>query len=237
MNLRLIVLVGVLASCDGGQPGNGNNSGDLHGAYEANSTNSSTEPNHTTFSIHDPSPNRDESSRRRSEIDYGVGGGNLLLGDSEKQALDIRGAPQYRYSFEQPCKFTEWTWVDAGDKGNGVTAYFQNGKVFQLKFADTRITTREGIRFGTSDQKLTQLYARYDKSRMMSLLITDGDFAPDFPRYLVDYQKGVAFKLNHRNGEKRDQVWAIEVFEPSSEFVPNGCLADKSKFVASIDNK
>jgi hypothetical protein len=166
-----------------------------------------------------------------TEIVYGKGGARLLLGDTDDQAIGILGSPHSHYVYEGECNVSESIWIDEKDEGNGVTAYFRDGAIVQLKIADSRIKTEEGITFGTSAKRLNELYARYGKFKEFSLRITDGDFAPDYPRYLVDRENGVAFKINHRRGEKNDAVWAIEIFPPDTDFQPNGCVRDKSLFV------
>src|SRR6185369_2831781 len=168
---------------------------------------------------------------REKEIVYGQGGANLLLGDTEDQALASLGKPHDLFVYERPCNISEWIWVDEGDTGNGITAYLQNGKIFQLKFADSRIKTKDEITYRTSVKHLIESYIRRNELEEFTLKITDGDFAPDFPHYLVDRENGVAFKINHRKDESRDEVWAIEIFQPKGNFAPNGCILDQSKYV------
>lgn len=166
-----------------------------------------------------------------NEIVYGTGGAGIKLGDSKQQVVSKLGKPRFEFVYTAPCLYSEWVWVDTIDKGNGLTVYFKDQRVFQIKFADTRLLTRERFTFGTKVSTFLHLYAHREQLESFKLMITDGDFAPDPPEYFVDRKNGVAFKTNHRQGQKVNEIWAIEIFSPGEDYAPNGCLVSQSDFV------
>lgn len=164
-------------------------------------------------------------------IDPGKSVGPLRLGDTEQRFWELfrkddPGTDEVTY----PCKgasgdesITEVHWTDIGSNvDNGIWAYLRRGHVFQISDGSARYRTEWGVTVDSSPNRIRLSYTgleAYWLTHSRSLAAGDRDFI-----YWVDRRHGIAFKFYYDSTARSRKVYAVDIFEPGEEFIPNGCL-------------
>jgi len=121
--------------------------------------------------------------------------------------------------------FTEINWVNFGgdraDWGN-VYIYLRGDKAFQIGSALPRYSTIEGIRSGSLPDLVRKHYSGLEAYALRSSGGQMFDFH-DFI-YWVSRDKGIAFELAYDRKKHRRFIYQVIVFEPHTEFIPEGCV-------------
>jgi hypothetical protein len=121
--------------------------------------------------------------------------------------------------------YTEISWVDFRGRrtewGN-VFVYLRGGRVFQIGSALPRYHTIEAIRNGSLPDLVRK---HYDGLEAYALRSSGGQIF-DFHDFIywVSRDKGIAFELAYNPKKHRRFIYQVIVFEPHTEFIPEGCV-------------
>jgi hypothetical protein len=128
---------------------------------------------------------------------------------------------EYADSYPDCERRTEMTWSEL-DGGGTVSAFLRNGIVFQIESATARYSTGEGITVGSSPSQVEKHY----KGLEAYVLDPSGGREFDFHdfNYWIDRKDGIAFELAYSPTTHRRSVSKVIVFEPGTEFFPEGCI-------------
>ena len=151
--------------------------------------------------------------------------GSLHLGDRRERMLEVLGKkPQdEEYTYGAPCSLTEFHWLDPKMRSNGLFIYLKEDRVFQIASTMPRYRTVEGITVGSPSEDVRRHYPQLRAYVLLGsgMKVVGGrDLI-----YWVDRQRGIAFEFYYdRKGSMR-RVSRVIVFEPSSDFKPEGCIS------------
>lgn len=158
-------------------------------------------------------------------INPGKSVGALRLGDTRERVLEIFPFKLHmdeEYSYKDPCPITEIHWLDRELDADGVFVYLENGRVFQIEAATPRYRTAEGITIHSSPTKVQWHYAHL---RAYVLRNSGADIVGGRDLiYWVERQQGIAFELYYDRAARKRLVHEVIVFQPGTEFQPDGCL-------------
>jgi hypothetical protein len=181
-------------------------------------------------------PNRIEEGR----IIPGKGIDKIQLGNSREQAVQSLGKPseEYQYDYEplnNPCNRKEMHWLQLGITGNGFFAYLRDGVVFQIDVSSNHYATPEGISVYTP---IDEVLSKYDSLQGFELMGSAGEINGGKNLwYLVEQSQGIAFEMYYDKKEKKRKVWTISVFEPNTNFEPDGCVSPPQKLMQIENHK
>jgi len=149
--------------------------------------------------------------------------GGVRIGDTRTRAIELFGKPTDELRLESDCP--PWTvhWVDFANERSGVFVYMKNGRIFQIQAETPRYATVEGIK---SDSSPGDVRRFYPQSRAYQL--TGSGSKNNGGRdliYWVDREKGIAFELRYSYKTRKRLVSYIFVYEPGSNFQPEGCVS------------
>lgn len=153
----------------------------------------------------------------------GQGVGRLRLGDTREKLAKVLGRKFEEYTHEAPCKYAEMHWYDLQADRNGIFAYVRDGRVFQLESDTPRYHTVEGT---TSDAPPESVRSKYRNLQAYILLGSGSKVngGRDLV-YWVDRQSGITFEFYYNSNTRKRRVSRIIVFEPNSDFQPEGCVS------------
>jgi hypothetical protein len=128
--------------------------------------------------------------------------------------------------------FTQINWVNfSGDRAEwgNVFIYLRDGKAFQIASALPRYHTIEGISSGS----LPDLVRKHYNGLEAYALHTSGGQMFDFHDFIywVSRDKGIAFELAYNPKQHRRFVYQVIVFEPHTEFIPEGCIFPPQEWI------
>ncbi|MBI3646762.1 MAG: hypothetical protein HY233_12460, partial [Acidobacteriales bacterium] len=153
--------------------------------------------------------------------------GGLDLGDDRARTLQLfpkkpNMDEEYKYPF---CGgYSEIHWLDFEKKIDGVFVYLKAERVIQIESATPRFRTREGITIYSSPELLRK---HFPEMRAFVLLNSGGTVngGKDLI-YWVDQKRGIAFELYYDRRVRNRRVWKTIVFNPGTEFQPEGCVVE-----------
>lgn len=163
-------------------------------------------------------------------IKPGVSVGALRLGDTRERALEMfPKKPNYdeEYNYDgrfTPCVYTEIHWLDFDHLDRwGIFIYLKEGRIYQIKADTPRYATVEGI---TSDSSPEDVRSHYPKLQAYVLLHSGAKVNGGRDLiYWVDRQQGITFEFYYDGRVDARRVASINIFEPGTEFLPNGCIS------------
>ena len=163
--------------------------------------------------------------------------GLLCLGDTRQRVLELfPNKPNYdeQYSYGEPCPSSEIHWLDIdpskenGPVYNGLFIYLRGGRVFQIEAATPRFRTANGITEGSSPEDVRRRYPQLHAYVLLNSG-TEVEGGRDLI-YWVDSQSGIAFEFQYDNKTRNRYVSKVIVFEPGSEFQPEGCVQPQQEW-------
>ena len=192
---------------------------------------------------------QDQSDLRNGEVDAsfvgrdgnyivpGYGTRGIHLGRTREELIRILGLPSEEFDHRDECEFTEMHWLTkAGqdgrmEPGDGVFAYLQDGKVFQLSFSNPKYVTEGGNKFGESAEHLRKTDGLLLKSYILTNSASTASNYNDL-FYEVDQENGIAFQLAlpAKRTANEKSVWDINVFRQNTAFIPLGCIGSNRAF-------
>jgi hypothetical protein len=182
-------------------------------------------PDRTTGApVIEPTVVSQESESQTALIKPGSGVGVIRLGDSRENLVKVIGGKFEEYSHDSPCKYTEMHWYDLDADRNGLFVYLTGGRVTQIESDSPRYRTAEGI---SSDASAESVRSKYRDLLQAYILLGSGskvNGGRDLV-YWVDRQNGIAFEFYYNHKAKNRRVSKIIVFEPNTDFQPEGCLS------------
>ena len=125
---------------------------------------------------------------------------------------------------------TEMSWSEPAGKGS-LSAFIRNGTVFQIESSTRRYSTIEGTTVNSSPSKLKRSKKRYGALESY-VLDPSGAKESDFHdlNYWVSRKDGIAFELAYAPTSHRRFVSKVIVFEPNTDFFPEGCIAPTQRW-------
>lgn len=164
-----------------------------------------------------------------SKIIPGSRVGVLSIGDTRERIISVLGKKKEdeEYTYTDPCNYTEIHWLDLETHSNGLFFYLRKGRVFQIDVATPRYSTMDGISVEAPDDLIKSKCLNCDTYVLLhsgSKVVGGQDLM-----YLVNAQKGIAFELYYNKAERKRRVSKIIVFEPKTDFTPEGCIAPPKK--------
>ena len=161
--------------------------------------------------------------------------GDLHLGDSRARAIELFGRLDTEYDYDIKTKLNcskrkELRFWELRDKtsplhfdyGNGAWVYLKNDKVVQIKVQSQEIKTSEGLTLFSQPNKVRRFYPN-----IKTFVELNSGANVDGGRNLIfwiDEQQGIAFEFQYMANYKARRVAYIYVFEPNTEFLPEGCI-------------
>jgi hypothetical protein len=146
--------------------------------------------------------------------------GPVQLGDTREKLIKVLGEKLEEYTYNDPVKYSEMHWYDLEADRNGIFAYLRDGRVFQIESDTPRYRTAEGI---TSDATPESVHSKYPD--LQAYVLRGSGSKVNGGRdlvYWVDRQRGIAFEFYYNSKAKKRRVSKTIVFEPGSEFQPEG---------------
>ena len=175
-------------------------------------------------------PTADIGRELPTEIIPGKSVGPISLRDDNEEVVEaLAGFPtivqQVEYPFCGRIKMVEW--LDKALAQSGLDIYLRNDKVFQIESQSTRFRTADGI----AEQSLPEDVKRqYPDLEAYELLNSGNKLTGDKNLiYWVDRNKGIAFSFYYDIRRQRRLVARVIVFEPKTDFEPNGCVTAPQK--------
>ncbi len=198
-----------------------------------------TQTQNTTNSIQtevvkpSPSPIVSQSPDNPNLTVAGKSVGLLKLGDSRERVLELfPKKPNYdeEYTYDKKCcgcsfTFSEIHWLPPKFENNGLFIYFREGRVFQIMVETDRFPTAEKIKPDSAPREVRQHYPNLNKAFV--LLGSGADVVGGRELiYWVAIDSGIAFEFYYNRRKNQRLVKSVIVFEPNSEFQPNGCVSN-----------
>ena len=155
--------------------------------------------------------------------------GPLSLGASR---ADVEAAFPFKKNMDQETTFsdcesiTEINWVSISGKrteAGNVFVYLRDGKVFQIESALPRFHTAEGIQTLSAPDLVRKHFTNLEAYALHPSGGQMFDFH-DFV-YWVSRDQGIAFELGYYRQARLRLVSKVIVFEPNTEFIPEGCIS------------
>jgi hypothetical protein len=179
--------------------------------------------------------NRDDGKRLKRLFIPGKGVAGILLGDTRDEIIRLIGNPKDSYIYRSPCEeYEELVFWNTKTLGDNFSVFLRNNVVFKIRAHNSfSFATEDGITFNTSEDEFLRKYKQKSNLEKFTLFYRFADFVYNFPTYWVDQENGIAFEVFAVNSDIKliRKIKAIEIFDPSSPFFPEGCLADINKFV------
>ncbi|HZS03733.1 MAG TPA: hypothetical protein VFD58_02580 [Blastocatellia bacterium] len=163
-------------------------------------------------------------------IKAGQSVGKLRLGDTRERVLQLfpKKKSDEEYNYGPPCPRSEIHWLDFAREANGLFVYLKDGRVFQIQAETPRFSTAEGI---TADSPPGVVRRNY-RNIETYVLMGSGSEAVGGRNliYWVDRHQGIAFDFYYDRQLRKRYVKSVIVFEPGTEFQPEGCGADPQQW-------
>lgn len=163
-------------------------------------------------------------------IQPGRGVGALQLGDTRERVYELLGKKpiDQEHTYGEPCSLMEIHWLDPDLKSNGLFIYLKAGRVFQIASSMPRYVTANGVTVESSPENVRQ----HHRQLQTYILLSSGSEAVGGREliYWIDRQNGIAFEFYYNNRVRGRRVSKIIVFEPGTEFRPEGCISPPQKW-------
>jgi hypothetical protein len=163
---------------------------------------------------------------------HGVG---ILVGlTATRESLQTGRPPatlkDYTDSYPDCKPRTEITWPEL-DGGGNVSAFLRNDSVFQIESSTRRYSTIEGITVNSSSTEVKRHY----KGLEAYVLDPSGGKESDFHdlNYWISRKDGMAFELAYSPTKRRRFVSRVIVFDPDTEFFPEGCIPPSQRWISA----
>jgi hypothetical protein len=163
----------------------------------------------------------------------GTSVGLLQLGDTRARVLELFPKKAEEHTYDKNCcgcsfDFSEIHWVPPDFKNNGLFIYLRQGRVFQIMVETNLFPTRDTI---SEDSTPDEVRRHYPNLRKAFVLLGSGADVVGGREltYWVDSGAGIAFEFYYNRKRGQRLVKSIIVFEPNSEFQPNGCVSEPQK--------
>jgi len=182
-----------------------------------------------------PTPETQLQNHGRNEIIHGVGGAKLRIGDTRSRTLETLGDPSEEYDLGgQRCDYVEMHWIDIKHGGDGIYAFFREGKVNQLRFSSSLYRTPEGIGLYSSPVEVRNVYKKRKRLHELQEYILENSAqqynGSEDLIFWVDQNQGIAFEFYFDRNQRKRLLWSIEIFEPNTPFLPDTCVLYPKKF-------
>lgn len=171
-------------------------------------------------------------------IASGYGTREVHIGLLRDEIAEILGSPDEEHHYNGTCQYSDMHWSAKSypdgsmEPGNGIFAYLRENQIFQLSFSGGEYTTLGGNKLGTT---LDHLKKSNELNLVSYVLRNSADTASNYKdfTYEVDKEKGIAFHIAYPYNPRKDtrSVWSIEVFSPTADFFPQGCISVNRSFV------
>lgn len=154
-------------------------------------------------------------------ITPGVGVGKLRLGDSLSR---VQAFFSQEKGESQGCGVAFRTVVRSQPEGN-LTAYVEDGNVFQIDSGTPRYHTAKGVKAYDDPQRVK---AHYKNLRAYADDYTSMALGDRPVIYWVDEERGIAFEFAYYREEHQRYLYSIIVFQPKGLFCPEGERSEPS---------
>jgi hypothetical protein len=159
----------------------------------------------------------------------------LRVGDSRERMLELfpkKPNIDLEYNYDQKCcgcDFSDYHWLPPDFKSNGLFFYLKQGRIYQISVQSDLFATSKGVKLESTPETVRRQYP--DANRAYVYLNSSSKFTGwRNIVYWVDGISGVAFEFYYDRKERRRYVGAIIVFDPESEFQPDGCTSSLREF-------
>lgn len=153
--------------------------------------------------------------------------GPLVLGasrDTVEQIFPFKTNMDQEDMYPTCGSLTEINWLDfnGNTMSGNVFIYLHGRQVFQIASATPRFSTADGIRAGTLPELVRKRFTGLDAY----VLHPSGGQMYDFRDFIywISGDKGIAFELAYNRRDRSRLVSKVIVFQPTTEFAPNGCI-------------
>jgi hypothetical protein len=178
-----------------------------------------------------PSPTASRLPDNPNLIVAGKSVGLLKLGDSRERVLELfpKKSGDEEYTYDKNCcgcsfTFSEIHWLPPKFENNGLFIYLREGRVFQIMVETDRFSTSEKVKPDSTPKEVRQHYPNLKKAFV--LLGSGADVVGGRELiYWADSIAGIAFEFYYNRRKNQRLVKSVIVFEPNSEFQPNGCVS------------
>jgi hypothetical protein len=161
--------------------------------------------------------------------------GRLHLGDSRATAIKLFGNldTENDYNIETKLNCSErkelrfWELKDKtsslyANYGNGAWVYLRNDKIDQIKIQSEKIKTAENL---TLYSQPIQVRRFYPNIKTFVELNSGADIVGGRNLiFWIDKEKGITFEFQYMSKFKARRLAYIYIFEPKTEFLPEGCI-------------
>ncbi len=187
--------------------------------------------NTTQTEVAKPSPIPPPSPNNPNLAVAGKNVGLLKLGDTREQVLELfpKKSGDEEYTYDKNCcgcsfTFSEIHWLPPKFENNGLFIYLREGRVFQIMTESDFFPTAEKIKPDSTPKEVRQ---RYPNLKKAFVLLGSGANVVGGRElvYWVNSESGIAFEFYYNRRKGQRLVKSIIVFEPDSDFQPNGCVS------------
>lgn len=155
----------------------------------------------------------------------GVGTNSVRLDMSRDELIAALGKPSEEYNHRNPCSYSELHWFpptqqDGSVDGDGVFAFVNEGKAFELMFGKG-FNTAYGVRHG-----LILIDLKKKIAAPLFELINSANTATNNENlfFMVERDRGIAYEVGAGYKTKERIVSGIYVFRAGADFLPRGCI-------------
>lgn len=162
----------------------------------------------------------------------GVGTDSVRLNMSRDELVTLLGEPDEEYDHTNLCNFSEIHWFpptnpDGSVDGDGIFAFFREGKIFEIRFGEGFHTSR-GVNHQSSLEDLKKEIAA-----PLFELTNSANTATNYENlfFMIEKEKGIAYEVAAGYKTIKRRVSAFYVFYPTVDFLPWGCIDENQRLV------
>ncbi|GEM_PF-5499903 len=154
--------------------------------------------------------------------------GLLKLGDTRERMLELFPKKQNdnsEHNYDKnccECEYSDYHWLPPDFKSNGLFFYLKQEQIYQISVQTDLFTTGKGIKQESTPQEVRRHHPNANRAFVYLNTGAKVNGGRNLV-YWVDSDSGIAFEFYYYPQKKRRFVNAVIVFEPKSEFQPNGC--------------
>jgi hypothetical protein len=161
--------------------------------------------------------------------------GMLRLGESRERMLELfPKKPNYdlEYNYDKNCcgcDYSSYHWLPPDFKSNGLFFYLKQGRIYQISVQTDLFTTSKGIK---QDSTPREVRRHFPSAKKAFVYLNSSSKFSGWRNvvYWVDNDSGIAFEFYYHPKKRQRYVNAIIVFEPKTEFQPDGCTSSLREF-------
>jgi len=170
----------------------------------------------------------------------GKNAGLIKLGDTRERMLELfpkKPNVDFEYNYDKnccECEYSDYHWLPPDYKTNGLFFYLKQERIYQISVQSDLFPTVEGIKQESTPQEVRRNYPNANKA-FVYLNSGGKENGGRNLVYWVANDSGIAFEFYYHPKKRRRFVNAVIVFEPKSEFQPDGCTASETREFAEIE--